>query len=90
MNKKELIKKVSGKVCMSKLKVSEIVDTVFDEIEYSLAEGNEVSINGFGSFKVHERAPRKGRNPKTGEEIDIEAKRLPVFKAGKTFKDVVS
>jgi DNA-binding protein HU-beta len=65
------------------------VDAVFEAITAALADGDQVSMVGFGTFKVRERAARKGRNPQTNEEIEIAASKVPAFTAGKKLKDAV-
>lgn len=91
MNKSELINRVTEQTGVSKRDVTKVVDALFNAEEgaicNALREGGNVSITGFGSFGVSERAARKGRNPRTGEEIDIAASRSPNFKAGKGFRD---
>ena len=71
---------------MTKKEVALIVNTVFDSITHSLTKGDKVEIRGFGSFRVKQRAPRKGRNPRTGESVQVPAKRIPYFRAGKDLK----
>lgn len=89
MNKAELIKSISAKLGFKKADVEVLVNVIFDEIGDCLAKGEKVRISGFGTFEVRERAARKGRNPQTGEEIDIPASKVPVFKAAKALKDLV-
>ena len=67
--------------------VERIVNTVFDEITNALAEGNRVELRGFGAFSVKERDARVGRNPRTGEPVKVEAKRVPFFKTGKELRE---
>ncbi len=67
--------------------VEKIVDTVFDEITAALARGDRVELRGFGAFSVKEREARVGRNPRTGESVQVEAKRLPFFKTGKGLRE---
>lgn len=91
MTKSELIEKVSGKVKnFTKRDVEIIVDTIFENMTGSLAKGEKIEIRGFGSFKVKEHKARKGRNPKTGESIDILTKKTPFFKVGKELKERVN
>ncbi|MEC1612627.1 HU-related DNA-binding protein HupN [Bacillus mojavensis] len=89
MNKTELIAKVAEKQGVSKKEGAPSVEKVFDTISEALKSGEKVSIPGFGTFEVRERAARKGRNPQTGEEIDIPATKAPAFKAAKALKDAV-
>lgn len=88
MNKSELIEEVA-KITCTKKEAEEAVNTVFAAIQKVLKKGGEVTLTGFGTFKVSKRKARKGRNPQTGEEIKIAAKKVPVFKPGKGLKDAV-
>ena len=88
-NKAELIEKVAGKTNLTKKEVTATVDALFEVIQETLASGEKVQVIGFGNFEVRERAARKGRNPQTGEEIEIAATKVPAFKAGKGLKDSV-
>ena len=88
MNKGELIEAVAKKVSTKK-DAAVAVNTVLDSIKASLKKGQAVTLVGFGTFKVAKRKARMGRNPQTGEEIKIAAKKVPVFKAGKGLKDAV-
>lgn len=90
MNKAELIAQVAEKSDMTKKDAEKAVSAVLAAIEEALARGDKVQLVGFGTFEVRERAARKGRNPQTGEEIEISAARVPVFKAGKSLREVVS
>ena len=87
MNKTELVAKVAEKTELTKKDATKAVDAVFASISESLQEGEKVQIIGFGNFEVRERAARKGRNPQTGQEIEIPASKVPAFKAGKALKD---
>lgn len=89
MNKTDLINSVVEKSELSKKDVTKAVDSVFESITDALSEGDKVQLIGFGNFEVRERAARKGRNPQTGEEIDIAASKVPAFKPGKALKDAV-
>ena len=89
MNKTELIGQVAAKTGMTKKDVEKVVSAFFATVEGSLKEGDKVQLVGFGTFEVRERKSRKGRNPQTGEEINIPAARVPAFKAGKVLKDSV-
>jgi len=88
MTKSELIQILAEKNPHLYLRdVEKIVDTLFEEITNALAGGNRVELRGFGAFSVKERAARTGRNPRTGETVEIDAKRLPSFKTGKGLRD---
>lgn len=89
VNKSELISTVSEKTEMSKKDTEKVVSAVLDSIMDELARGEKVQIVGFGTFEVRERKEREGRNPATGESIKIPALKVPVFKAGKSFKEKV-
>ncbi|PZD93524.1 DNA-binding protein [Paenibacillus sambharensis] len=90
MNKTELIAKVSELTELSKKDATKAVDAVFDAISDALQSGDKVQLVGFGNFEVRERSARKGRNPQTGQEIEIAASKTPAFKPGKSLKDLVS
>lgn len=90
MNKTELVANVAEKAGLTKKDAEKAVNAFYSTIEAALIEGDKVQLIGFGTFEVKERAPRKGRNPQTGEEIDIPASKNPVFKAGKALKEAVN
>lgn len=90
MNKTELIAKVAELTDLSKKDASKAVDAVFDAVSEALQSGDKVQLVGFGNFEVKSREARKGRNPQTGQEIDIPASKIPTFKAGKSLKDLCS
>ncbi|MDQ0337663.1 DNA-binding protein HU-beta [Caldalkalibacillus uzonensis] len=87
MNKTELVAKVAESAELTKKDAAKAVDAVFDAITEALQKGEKVQIIGFGNFEVRERAARKGRNPQTGEEIEIAASKVPAFKPGKGLKE---
>ncbi|MEH7758103.1 HU family DNA-binding protein [Bacillus pumilus] len=89
MNKTELVSAVVEKTGLSKKEVASVIDATLDEITSALKEGGQVKIAGFGGFESATRAARKGRNPSTGEEIDIPETKAPKFKAAKALKDAV-
>lgn len=90
MNKAELISNVAEKTEFTKKDAEKAVSAFLDSVGEALARGEKVQLVGFGTFEVRERAARKGRNPQTGEEIDIAAARVPVFKPGKSLREAVS
>ena len=90
MNKSELINAVAEKAALSKKDSESAVTAALDAITAALAEGDEVRLVGFGPFEVKKREARMGRNPKTKEEIQIPATKVPSFKPGKALKDVVA
>ena len=89
MNKSDLIEAVAEAADISKASAGRAVDGMTDAIAAALKGGDTVSLIGFGTFAVKERAARTGRNPKTGAAIEIGASRSPAFKAGKAFKDAI-
>jgi DNA-binding protein HU-beta len=89
MNKGDLINELA-KVISTKKEAQAAVDCIFSTITKALKKKDTVSLVGFGTFKVSKRKARKGRNPQTGEEIKIKAKKVPKFVAGKALKDAVS
>jgi DNA-binding protein HU-beta len=90
MNKAELIDAVAADANLSKADAGRAVDAVVDSISSALSKGQQVSVVGFGTFSVKHRAARAGRNPRTGETIQIAASNVPGFKAGKALKDAVN
>jgi DNA-binding protein HU-beta len=90
VNKTELIDAVATSADLPKAQAARALDAVIECISKALKEGDQVSLVGFGVFAVKERAARTGRNPKTGESIEIKAAKTPAFKPGKAFKDAVS
>lgn len=90
MNKKDLIASVSEQADLSLAEAERAINSVTDAVTKELANGGTVSLTGFGSFQVKERAERTGRNPQTGETITIAAAKVPGFKAGKGLKDAVN
>jgi integration host factor subunit beta len=90
MTKRELIEKLSEKEKDLNLKDAEvIVKTVFDSMTEALAAGDRIEIRGFGSFQVKHRRSREGRNPRTGDKVHVEEKKIPFFKVGKELKERV-
>ncbi|AFL72687.1 HU family DNA-binding protein [Thiocystis violascens] len=89
MNKSELIEKMADAADISKAAAARALDAMTDEIAIVLKEGGTVSLIGFGTFSIKERAARTGRNPQTGDPIEIKASKTPSFKAGKALKDAV-
>lgn len=90
MNKNELVSAVAEKAELSKQQASQAVDALFDTIEAAMAKGDDIRLVGFGTFSVSHRAASKGRNPSTGAEVDIPARNVPKFAAGKGLKDAVN
>ncbi len=90
MNKQALVEFVHGKLGGTKVQAEEIVDGLFGAIIDTLKKGEEVSIAGFGIFSVKQRAARMARNPKTGEQVKVAAKKVPKFRAAKGLKDMIA
>lgn len=86
MNKSELVQKVAERVNLPRKKAEEVVELIFDSMSQALIKGDRVEIRGLGSFTVKNYEAYKGRNPRTGESIQVKPKRLPFFKAGKELK----
>jgi len=90
VNKAELIEVVSEKLGHSKRHVTDVVDAFIEETKHAVARGERVALSGFGIFDVQARKARKGRNPQTGETVQIKASKAPKFRAGAEFKAVVN
>jgi DNA-binding protein HU-beta len=90
MNKAELVAEVAERSGLTKRDAERAVNALVESIEGALTKGDRVSLVGFGTFEVRSRAPRSGRNPRTGESLQIKASRVPAFKAGKALKESVS
>jgi integration host factor subunit beta len=90
MNKAKLIEKVSERVRITSKVAKVVVDTIFDTMQESLEKGEGIEIRGFGSFVVRNYGAYKGRNPKTGENVDVAPKKLPYFKVAKEMKGLVN
>ena len=89
MTKAELVEKVANQINLTKKQTEVVVNTVFSSITDSLAEGKKVELRGFGSFRIRQRNARVGRNPKSGEKVDVPSKKVPFFKAGKELRELV-
>lgn len=90
MNKSQLIDAAADEANMSKSDMAAAVDAITKTITEQVSRGEKVALTGFGTFELRERAARTGRNPQTGEQIQVKASKAPAFKAGKAFKDAVS
>ena len=90
MTKADLVEIVAREAEMTKKDVEQLVEIIFDSITGTLNRGEKIELRGFGSFRVRERSARKGRNPKTGDPVDIPAKRVAYFKPGKDLKDIIN
>ncbi|MCH6264896.1 MULTISPECIES: HU family DNA-binding protein [Neobacillus] len=90
MNKTDLVSQVAQASELTQKDAGKAVDAIFNSIMQALKDGDKVQLIGFGNFEVRERAARTGRNPQTGEEIEIPAGKVPAFKPGKQLKDAVA
>ena len=90
MNKQELIENIAESADITKAAAGRALDSMIDSVSGALKEGDSVVLVGFGTFTVRDRAARTGRNPQTGEEVQIAAAKVPAFKAGKALKDAVN
>ena len=90
MNKEELVAEISKKAGVSKKDAAEVLSAWVDTIQTTVKKGGKVTLVGFGTFESRKRAARIGRNPQTGKELKIAAKKVPAFSAGKKFKSAVS
>ena len=90
MTKADLIEEVSRVVEMTRKESEIIVETIFDSIVKALRTGDKIEVRGFGSFRTRQRQARIGRNPKSGERVEVPAKRIPFFKPSKELRDIVN
>jgi integration host factor subunit beta len=90
MTKAELVDEVARVVQLTKKQAETIVNIVFDSIVESLRSGQKIELRGFGSFRLRNRKSRTGRNPKTGEKVDVPSKKIPYFKPGKELKELIN
>jgi DNA-binding protein HU-beta len=90
MNKAEFVGSIAEASGLTKADAERAVEAMFDTIKKALKSGDSVSLIGFGTFVVRQRAERTGRNPRTGDEIKIKASKVPAFKAGKALKDALA
>lgn len=90
MNKEELVQEVAKKTKNNQKNVADIINTMMNVVQKTVSKGRKVTLVGFGTFEARKRAARTGRNPQTGKEIKIPAKVVPVFSAGKKFRELVN
>lgn len=90
MNKADLVDKIAADAGITKVQANDAIDNFTDAVVGALKKGDTVTLVGFGTFSVSQRAARNGRNPQTGETIKIKAKKVPKFKSGKDFKDRIA
>ena len=90
MNKEELVQEISKKAKVTQKEANEVLSALIETVSKTVSKGKKVTLVGFGTFEPRKRAARNGRNPQTGKEIKIPAKTVPVFSAGKKFKEAVN
>jgi integration host factor subunit beta len=90
MTKAELVEEVARSTELTKKHAEIIVNTVFESIVDSLKAGEKIELRGFGSFRIRRRGARMGRNPKTGDRVEVPAKRIPYFKPGKDLREMLN
>ncbi len=90
MTKADLVEKVAEKTGLTRTDVAAVVDHLLEQVKKSLEEGNNIEIRGFGTFKVKARKARKARNPRTGEEVPVPDRKVPVFKPSNEFKALIT
>jgi integration host factor subunit beta len=90
MTKADLVEKVTGVGELTRRDSEVIVETIFDSVIAALKGGDKIEIRGFGSFRIRQRNPRIGRNPKTGARVEVPAKKVPYFKPSKELRDLVN
>ena len=89
MTKADLVDLIFGKVGLSKIESQNIIELIFETVKQTLVEGESVKVSGFGTFNVKKKNARRGRNPKTGEELQITPRRVITFRASNHFKDLI-
>jgi nucleoid DNA-binding protein len=89
MTKADLVEKIAEKTGLTRTDVAVIVDGFLDAIKLAMKEGNNIEIRGFGTFKIKLRKARKARNPRTGEEVPVPDRKVPVFKPSNEFKELI-
>ena len=90
MTKADLVEEVTQIGDLNRRDGEVVVDTVFDAVIQALQAGDKIEIRGFGSFRIRQRKPRTGRNPKTGDKVDVPPKKVPYFKPGKELKELIN
>ena len=86
ITKDSLVEMVHNEIGLNKREAKELIESFFEQIKKSLEEGNDIKLSGFGNFNLRDKAPRPGRNPKTGEEVTISSRRVVTFKSGLKLK----
>ena len=89
LTKSDIVEDLNNEIGLNKREAKELVDLLFNEIKNLLSEGQEVKLSGFGNFQLRDKSPRPGRNPRTGEDVEISARRVVTFKSGQKLKESV-
>jgi integration host factor subunit alpha len=89
LTKSDIIEDLNNEIGLNKREAKELVDILFNDIKSLLSEGHEVMLSGFGNFQLRDKSPRPGRNPRTGEDVEISARRVVTFKSGQKLKESV-
>ena len=89
LTKSDIVENLNNEIGLNKREAKELVDMLFNDIKNLLSEGHEVKLSGFGNFQLRDKSPRPGRNPRTGEDVEISARRVVTFKPGQKLKDSV-
>ena len=90
LTKSDIVEDLNNEIGLNKREAKELVDMLFDDIKNLLSEGHEVKLSGFGNFQLRDKSPRPGRNPRTGEDVEISARRVVTFKAGQKLRKKMS
>ena len=89
LTKSDIVEDLNNEIGLNKREAKELVDMLFDDIKNLLSEGHDVKLSGFGNFQLRDKSPRSGRNPRTGEDVEISARRVVTFKSGQKLKESV-
>ena len=89
LTKSDIVENLNNEIGLNKREAKELVDMLFNDIKNLLSEGHEVKLSGFGNFQLRDKASRPGRNPRTGEDVEISARRVVTFKSGQKLKESV-
>ena len=89
LTKSDIVEDLNNEIGLNKREAKELVDSLFNDIKNLLSEGHEVKLSGFGNFQLRDKSPRPGRNPRTGEDVEISARRVVTFKSGQKLKESV-
>ena len=89
LTKSDIVEDLNNEIGLNKREAKELVDLFFNDIKNLLSEGHEVKLSGFGNFQLRDKSPRPGRNPRTGEDVEISARRVVTFKSGQKLKESV-